>query len=157
MTSGAPIGWMTTRTIGFVVLVRTQQIGPDMSPAIVRNNMAPLTERQQTAEALCRELQRLGAFVVNPMPLRSDDKLRFQVLTPAVESVLAKLSEWNWSPVLQSHGLRFTPQGAKPCITYEIRIPADRPVVVDDRTIKGDIATDKAMNAELEGFKRLYR
>src|SRR5262249_17353753 len=116
--------------------------------------MAPLTERQQTAEALMHELHRLGAFVVNPMPLRSDDKLRFQVLTPAVESVLAKLAEWNLSPVLQSHGLRFTPQGAKPCITYEIRIPADRPVVVDDRTIKGDIATDKA-HPEIEAFKKL--
>jgi len=117
--------------------------------------MAPLTERQQTAEALMHELHRLGAFVVNPMPLRPDDKLRFQILTPAVESVLAKLAEWNWSPALQSHGLRFTPRGAEPCVTYEIPIPADRPVVVDDRTVKGEIASDKKTNAELEAFKEL--
>src|SRR5262245_51430610 len=133
MTSAAPTGRTTLPMIGGAASARTVSSllreNPDMSPVIVRNNMAPLSERQQTAEALMHELHRLGAFVINPMPLRPEDKLRFQVLMPAVESVLAKLAEWNWSPVLQSHGLRFTPQGAKSCITYEIHIPADRPEV----------------------------
>jgi cellulose synthase/poly-beta-1,6-N-acetylglucosamine synthase-like glycosyltransferase len=34
--------------------------------------MALLNERQQTAQALARELHRMGAAVVNPMPLADD-------------------------------------------------------------------------------------
>ena len=55
---------------------------PVVSLAAV-DNMAPLTERQQQAEALTQELQRLGVFVVSPLPLADDARLRFQVLAPA--------------------------------------------------------------------------
>src|SRR5262245_49916051 len=125
--------------IGFVVLVRTQQIDPDMSPdiALVKSEMAPLTERQQQAA----------------VPLNENNRLRFQVLTAGCESILQPIGEWGWSPILCNHGLRFTPRGAEPSIIYEIDIPRTRQPVVDDR-IRGEIASDKA-HPEIEAFKKL--
>jgi hypothetical protein len=117
--------------------------------------MAPLTERQQQAQALTHELQRLGAFVLSPMPLSDDAKLRFQVLDDDREFLLGKISSWGWSPTLQGAVPRFTPQGALPSTIYELDLPRPRQAVVDDRTIKGEIASNKAANAEVEAFKRL--
>jgi hypothetical protein len=61
--------------------------------------MALLNERRQTAQALARELHRMGAAVVNPMPLADDARLRFQVPDANRQQVLEKLGSWNWSPV----------------------------------------------------------
>jgi len=122
---------------------------------LVGGTMANLTSRQLQAEVLCRDLQRLGGWCLSPMPLREDARLRFQVLDGDHFELLEMLTNAGWNPILCNHGLRFTPQGAKPSIIYEIDIEHERPAVVDDRTIKGEIASDKAMNAELEGFRRL--
>ena len=116
--------------------------------------MANLTARQLQAEVLCRDIQRLGGWCLSALPLREDSRLRFQVLDGDHFELLEMLTNAGWNPVLCNHGLRFTPQGAKPSIIYEIDIEHERPVVVDDRTIKGDIATDKA-HPEIEAFKKL--
>src|SRR5262245_48225948 len=134
-----------------IALDENQRFGKMLS---VVAEMAPLTERQQTAQAIAAELERLGAWCISPMPLNEDNRLRFQVLTSGCESILQRIGEWGWSPILCNHGLRFTPRGAEPSIIYEIDIPRTRQPVVDDR-IRGEIASDKAMNAELEGFRRL--
>jgi len=121
---------------------------------LVGGTMANLTARQLQAEVLCRDIQRLGGWCLSALPLREDSRLRFQVLDGDHFELLEMLTNAGWNPVLCNHGLRFTPQGAKPSIIYEIDIEHERPVVVDDRTIKGDIATDKA-HPEIEAFKKL--
>jgi hypothetical protein len=111
--------------------------------------MAPLTKRQETAEALCRELQRIGAHVVNAMPLNDDHRLRFQILNDDREAVLQKLGEWGWSPILRNHGLRLCLNGvAEPCTTYEIDIPRERQPIPQDRTIRGEIVEKPAQTAD---------
>jgi hypothetical protein len=122
---------------------------------VVGGKMANLTSRQLQAEVLCRDLQRLGAWCLSPMPLREDARLRFQVLTGEHEELLEHLSNAGWSPILCNHGLRFTPEGAKPSIIYEIDIEHERQPVADDRTVKGEIASEKAAHIELEAFKKL--
>src|SRR5262245_61470187 len=124
---------------------------------VVAGTMANLTSRQLQAEVLCRDIQRLGAWCLSPLPLREDSRLRFQVLDGDHEELLEMLTNAGWSPILCNHGLRFTPEGAKPSIIYEIEIEHERQAVVDDRAIKGELASnkDKATNAELEGFRKL--
>jgi len=122
---------------------------------LVGGTMANLTSRQLQAEVLCRDLQRLGGWCLSPMPLRDDSRLRFQVLDGDHEELLEMLTNAGWSPILIQHGLRFTPQGAKPSIIYEIDIEHERPAVVDDRKIPRSELSEKSMNAELEAFRRL--
>jgi hypothetical protein len=58
------------------------------------HTMAPLTERQQKAQALMHEIHRLGGYVICPMPLGLGERLRFQVLVgPECDAVLEKLRE----------------------------------------------------------------
>lgn len=121
---------------------------------VVGGTMANLTARQLQAEVLCRDIQRLGGWCLSPLPLRESSRLRFQVLDGDHEEILEALSNAGWNAILIQYGLRFTPHGAKPSIIYEIDIEHERPAVVDDRTIKGDIATDKA-HPELEAFRKL--
>src|SRR5262245_58745413 len=122
---------------------------------IVGGTMANLSARQLQAEVLSRDIQKLGAWCLSAMPLNENQRLRFQVLDGDHEELLEMLNNAGVKPVICNHVLRFTPQGAKPSIIYEIDIEHERPVVVDDRTIKGEIASDKAASAELEVFRRL--
>jgi hypothetical protein len=117
--------------------------------------MAPLTERQQQAQALTHELQRLGAFVLSPMPLADDAKLGFQVLDDDREFLLGKISTWGWSPSLQSCVPRFTPQGALRSTIYELDLPRPRQPVHDDRSIRGERSDKAAVHAEVEAFRKL--
>src|SRR5262245_56122090 len=114
-----------------------------------------LSERQLQAQSLTYELQRMGAFVISPAPLRDDANLRFQVLDDDRDFVLAKLATWNWSPILCGTVPRFTPRGPSPATTYEINLPRPRQQVPDDRKIPRGELSEKAMNAELEAFKKL--
>ena len=122
---------------------------------IVGGTMAKLTARQLQAEVLCRDIQRLGAWCLSAMPLNENQRLRFQVLEGDQDELLEMLTNAGWNPIFCNHGLRFTPQGAKPSIIYEIDIEHERPVVVDDRKIPRGEPSDKAINAELEAFRRL--
>jgi hypothetical protein len=54
--------------------------------------MAPLTERQKTAQAIAAELHRLGAAVICLLPLPPDQQMRFQVLDTDRDAVLEKVS-----------------------------------------------------------------
>jgi hypothetical protein len=117
--------------------------------------MALLTERQQTAAALAREIQRMGAFVVNPMPLPDDQKLRLQVLDANRQQVLEQLSQWNWSPTFYGTLPRICSDGWKLASLYEIDLPRERQPVLDDRqTIYGEIARPEKTDVELEGIRK---
>jgi hypothetical protein len=107
-----------------------------------------LSDRQKTAESLAREINRMGAWVINPMPLDSGAKLRFQVLDGDREKVLEKLSSWDWSPAFCGTFPRICFDGMKPANVYEIDLPPERQPVADDR-IHGQIAKrDPQLEAE---------
>ena len=101
-----------------------------------------LTERQRTAESLAREIARMGAWVVNPMPLDNNSKLRFQVLDKDRDKVVEILSSWNWSPLLLKMYPRITFDGMQQASVYEIDLPPERQPIADDR-IHGEIGREK--------------
>jgi hypothetical protein len=112
-----------------------------------------LSERQRLIEALKHELHRLGAFVVSPP---NTERIRFQVLSPACESVLLRLRDLGWEATFLSAGLRFTVAGAEPCNTYELNLPAERIPIQDDRrpVVRSEIAERIKTSAEIEGIRR---
>lgn len=118
--------------------------------------MTPLSERQQKAEALTREIHQLGGWVVNPMPLAIGEKLRFQFLAgERCEAALDRLRDLGFEPQFRNAGLRFCISGiAEPCNTYEIQIEGDRIPIHDDRTIRGEIAQPKKTDVELQGMRK---
>jgi hypothetical protein len=115
--------------------------------------MALLTERQQTAEALAREIARMGAWCVSPMPLDNNAKLRFQVMDADRDVVISKLASWDWLPVPCSSFPRITHGGWMSAQIYEIDLPRERQPVVDDR-IHGEIAEQKKSEVELEALRK---
>jgi hypothetical protein len=101
-----------------------------------------LTERQQQAAALGREIEKMGAFIVNPMPLDDSARLRFQVLDKDRDAVIEKLSAWDWSPALCDNLPRVCREGFLPAWTYSIDLPRPLPKV-DDRKIYGEVFRGK--------------
>src|SRR5262245_29922165 len=130
---------MTTRTIGFAVPTSQPRANRVSATAkattAARNEMAPLTERQLTAQSIAAELHKLGAAVICLLPLSPGQNLRFQVLDTDREAILERVSLWGWSPTLCNSVPRFTPQGPQPASVYEIQIPADRQPVPQDRSV----------------------
>lgn len=123
------------------------------------HSMAPLSERQKKAAALMRWLQDdLHAFVVNPMPLAANQRLRFQVLHVDRNAVLANLSEQGWSPVSCDVGSRFHNDQLLPCTTFELDLPFDPPPPVQDRTIHGqvEVAQPKKDSEASAMLKHIY-
>jgi hypothetical protein len=116
--------------------------------------MALLTERQQTAEALAREIARMGAWCVSPMPLDNNAKLRFQVMDSDRDVVISKLASWDWLPVPCSILPRITHGGFMAAQIYEIDLPREQSPIPDDRSIKGEIAEQKKSGVELEALRK---
>jgi hypothetical protein len=117
--------------------------------------MALLTERQKTAEALAREISRMGhAWVTSPLPLDDNAKLRFQVMDSDRDAVISKLASWDWSPVPVTALPRITTRGMQAATLYEINLPADTPAVPDDRMIRGELAERKKTQAEIDAVKK---
>ena len=115
--------------------------------------MAPLTERQKTAQALARGINAMGAWVTSPLPLDDKARLRFQIIDSDRDRVIEKLSNWDWSPAFVDILPRITPQGMQAATLYEINLPPDTPVVVD-RIIRGELAERKKTSAEVEAVRR---
>jgi hypothetical protein len=94
--------------------------------------MAELTETQRTAQRLAHEIGKLGGFVVS-LPLANP--IRFQVLEPS-DAIINTLREWGWQPTRCGAGLRFCPDGARPCTTYQVDLgPERQDVPTDNRRI----------------------
>jgi len=107
--------------------------------------------RKQVAEALKDEIGRLGGFVVS-VP-NDVERIRFQFLIPCAQE-LHKLCELGFEPTFRNAGLRFHHDTAVPCHTYEVVLPVERQMPVQDRTIHGEIATKEKPSAELEATKK---
>jgi hypothetical protein len=117
-----------------------------------------LSERQQTAERLMHWLQGMGAFVTNPMPLDPGQPgLRFQVLNEDRDLVLSQLREQDWVPSFVSVNLRVCPDGVlRPCTTYQLDLAREQPVV-QDRTIRGELADPAKKAAEKAALDTMYK
>ena len=103
-----------------------------------------LTPRQQQAEAIARELGRLGVAVLNPLPLAAEDKLRFQVTDEQCQAILEKVSTWGWSVALCNTVPRFCLDGSvKSAAVYEINLGPDRQVIPTDDRHHGEIGREK--------------
>jgi hypothetical protein len=103
-----------------------------------------LSERQQLAQNLGRELTRLGAWVTNPMPLDSNAKLRFQIRDTDREKLLEVLADLGWSPMFCNSVPRVTFAGLEPAGIWELDLPRDLQPIPDDR-IHGEIATKEKL------------
>jgi|SRR5262245_3745536 len=113
--------------------------------------MALLTERQQQAQSLAHEIQRMGGFVINPMPLGDKARLRFQVLDKDKNAIIEKLMSWNWYPIYCNCLPRVTPVGMEAASTYEVDLPPERQPIVDDRIYdSGRARTTAEVQATLE-------
>jgi hypothetical protein len=104
--------------------------------------MALLSQRQQTARALADELSKLGAFVLNPMPLDDNKRLRIQILECDRNKVFQAVSDYGFGvPAFVNMQPRITYNGMALAAVYEIDLPRERQPVPDDRKIHGELAT----------------
>ena len=109
-----------------------------------------LTERQQMAAALAREFDKLsGVWVVSPLPLDNNRKLRVQILDSVRNSVIQTIRDWGHDLVCVSVQPRIVPGGPEAACVWEIDLPREQ-VPVQDRTIHGEIAKPETSNAERE-------
>src|SRR5262245_16867459 len=117
--------------------------------------MAVLSERQQKAQALARELGSLeGVWIVNPMPLPDHSKLRVQILDTVRNRVLQMLKDAGYEPQFVTilprvHNVQFDMGAA----VYEIDLPRERQPIHDDR-IHGELAKPEKTSLELEGMRK---
>jgi hypothetical protein len=118
--------------------------------------MAPLTERQLTAQSLASELGKIGAWCISSLPLDASANLRFQVLDSERDAVLAKvMGVWGWNPRPCNFLPRVCLDGTmKPSTVYEIAIEKERPVVIDRRVPRYEVISEKG-RAEIAAFKKL--
>jgi hypothetical protein len=88
------------------------------------------------------------------MPLNDDSKFRFQVLDTERERLLELLRSWEWQPAFCGSLPRVTFTGMQAACVYEIDLPRERQPIVDDRTIRGEIADREEESAELAGWRK---
>jgi hypothetical protein len=120
--------------------------------------MALLSERQQKAADLARSLGRMdGVWVVSPLPLADGARLRFQVLDKHKNEVFQTLRDWEWDPQFRGVLPRIHATTFLAATIWEIDFPPERQPVLDDRTIKGEIASreeKKKAAADLAAFRK---
>lgn len=115
--------------------------------------MELLSERQQTANRLAACIDKLGGFVVSPLPLNDSYRLRFQLLDRDKNKVIQALRDEGLEPVFCGSGMRVFPDGMCFVMNVEVDVPGKRQPVVD-RTIRGEIAEREKTSAEVEGIKK---
>jgi hypothetical protein len=113
-----------------------------------------MNQRQQKAADLTREIQKMGAAVINPMPLADGCRLRFRVLSGAQsETLVQTLREWEWDPTYVTSGPEFRPDGTTQMSNlYEIDIPTPRTAVPSDRIPNYELAGKEKPSAETQAM-----
>jgi hypothetical protein len=103
-----------------------------------------LTRRQELAQALTDTLRNLGAFVSNPLPLRDNDALRFDIPRDACTLVCGKLLSWGWRPFPLGETTRILPEGnaalPQQVMVYELMLPRDKPPPPARQSVFGELA-----------------
>lgn len=113
-----------------------------------------LTERQQLAQALAEQLEKLGVQCVSPLPLAEGDKLRLDVLNDQRDAIISKLISWGWAPRPCNSSVRFVREGngvvPAASMIYEIALPQTKAPVAT-QTHSGELAdaADKARRRKL--------
>jgi hypothetical protein len=121
--------------------------------------MAILSERQQQAAAITRELQKFdGVWVISPLPLDSNSQLRVQILEASCDrnKIFQAIADWGFgTPVFVSMTPRIIGSGMAMASIYEIPIEKERQPIVDNR-ITGELADSqrKKSNIEVEAVMR---
>jgi hypothetical protein len=118
--------------------------------------MAVLTQRQETARSLAYEIDKAGGVVVNPMPLNPDGRLRFQVVDASRPGVLQVLTDLGFTPAFCGMTFRICVDGTfRPASIFEIDLPRERQPILDDRTIRGELASSAPKsNVEVEAIMK---
>jgi hypothetical protein len=117
--------------------------------------MALLTERQQQARALSDELSNLGAFVISPLPLDNNAKLRIQVLENCNKNrIFQAIADWGFGvPVFVTMLPRVTHVGMAIAAVYEIPIPKAQQPIVDERRIPDfERASNEKMSKDVQAI-----
>ena len=118
--------------------------------------MTLLSQRQQSAERLARELQQFGANVTSLLPLTDGRHLRFWVSDYKKREVLQQLKDAGYEPL-------FLGMQLQPCVqsydlelvnNFELALPVERTPIHDDRTVRGEISKPKKTDLEMKGMRK---
>jgi len=117
--------------------------------------MALLNQRQQTAQALAREIENLGAWVVSALPLDDGKRLRVRIADSDKNRVLQAIKDLGFEPMFVTITMRtdVATYSLIPACDYEVALAPERQFVVDDRHT-GEIAKPEKPNVEVEGVKK---
>jgi hypothetical protein len=88
------------------------------------------------------------------LPLDDGKRLRLQVLERERNHIIQTLRDWGWTPVPCGVLPRIDPMGVIPAAIWEIDLPRQQQPIVDDRTIRGELAEREKTSAEVEGIKK---
>jgi hypothetical protein len=116
--------------------------------------MTLLTERQQLAASLTRDIDQAGGHVVSPLP---SARLRFEAVDASRPAVLQLLSDMGFNPIFVGLTFRICLDGTmRPASKFELDLPRERmPVPADTpTTIHGDPAKPKKTKDEVEKVLR---
>jgi hypothetical protein len=96
--------------------------------------MTPLTNRQEKAATLARELQAMGVAITSPLPLDEGSPLRCRIPDAKRDEVLEEFKNGSWEVGFLGSGPEFRLDGSTPLShLYEIYIPVERTAVANDR------------------------
>jgi len=112
-----------------------------------------LSERQQKARRLAAWIEKLGGFVVSPLPLANGYRLRFQLLDVDRPRVFQALRDENWEPILCGSNMRVFHDGMRFVVNVEVDVPGETRVASTDRPF-GEIAAPEKTDLEREGIKK---
>jgi hypothetical protein len=117
--------------------------------------MAVLTNRQQLAKRLVDELNKYDdAWVTSPLPLRDDTRLRIQIADRSRNEVTQIIKDLGFDPRFVSVLPRVCSTGLQAACLYEVDFPGDRQPIIDDRTIRAEIAKPEKTDLELQGMRK---
>jgi hypothetical protein len=122
--------------------------------------MAPLSERQLTAQALADSLGGMpGVYVWTPLPLDPDAKgVLVHIEDEYRDRVIKALCEAHWLPSYKQLHSRITPKGVIPAALYEIAIEKERPPIpAETKEVPRDFAAEREVRKEMEKEVELMR
>src|SRR5262249_55263290 len=104
--------------------------------------MALLSDQDRKARDLAKAINdQPGTWTVSAPGER---RIRFHILDHSRKEVLQRLEEWGWKPKFKGTTWQFALDGSSKLVNvYEITVEGEPPVVHDDRTIRGEIASPK--------------
>jgi hypothetical protein len=117
--------------------------------------MAILSERAQRAKRVADDLGAMPGVWVISAPDDSG-RLVFQVLDCERNIVTQTIRDWGFEPTFRTLQPRVGPVGIiTGASLYEINLGSERQPIIDDRTIRGEIAEPtKKTDVEMAGMRR---